>query len=331
MRQAGHAQPPVASGNEEPRGKRAPTRAIRHFRALPSQAHPILVGDLVHARDVAGRLKYAMASSDLPSSDVPQVDLDFDAALERGDLASAARLLERGADVNRVWATTEAIERDTYDETKTYLRRAALYGDVAAVRFLLEHGADPNIAGIFSRETALLGAARLGHAEVVDLLLAHGADVSAVDSRSDQSVIDSALAGVHAPVVRSLLAAGAPARFEHLNFSINGGAAAREVVRLLVEHGVDINSIDSWGRTPLMWAAEYAEVDTVRLMMDLGADVNRVSEPNMNGWQSYHTALELARKENRKEVVALLRAAGAKVDPRSESPLDRLKDLFGFR
>jgi ankyrin repeat protein len=132
--------------------------------------------------------------------------------------------------------------------------------------------------------------------------------------------------------VRSLLAAGARATFEHLNFSINGGAAAREVVRLLVGHGGDINAIDTWGRTPLMWAAEYAEVETVRLMMDLGADVNRVSEPNMNGWQSYHTALELARNGKNHDVVALLLAAGAKVDPRApgESLVDRLKDFLGL-
>jgi hypothetical protein len=65
-------------------------------------------------------------------------------------------------------------------------------------------------------------------------------------------------------------------------------------------------------------------------MMDLGADVNRVSEPNMNGWQSYHTALGLARKEKRKNVVELLLAAGARVDPRGESLLDRLKDFLGL-
>jgi ankyrin repeat protein len=273
-----------------------------------------------------------MASSDLPQTHVPQVDIEFDAALERRDLASAARVLERGADVNRVWATAEVIERDTYDETMTYLRRAALGDDVATARFLLEHGADPNIAGTFSGETALAAAARLGHAEVVDLLLAHGADVSAVDTRTGWSVIDYALAGVHAPVVRSLLGAGARATFEHLNFSIDGGAAAREVVRLLVEHGADINSIDTWGRTPLMWASEYAEAETVRLMLDLGADVNRVSEPNMNGWQSYHTALELARKEKNHEVVELLLAAGAKVAPRAPggSLLTRVKDFLGL-
>lgn len=48
-----------------------------------------------------------------------------------------------------------------------------------------------------------------------------------------------------------------------------------------------------------MWAAEYADLETVRLMMNLGADVNHVSEPNMNGWQSYHTALEHAQGEPR--------------------------------
>ncbi|MEP6732987.1 MAG: ankyrin repeat domain-containing protein [bacterium] len=257
------------------------------------------------------------------------MDLDFDAALQRGDLVSAASLIERGADVNRVWATTEQVERDTYDETKTYLRQAALGDEPEVVRFLLEHGADPNVAGIYSGETALLGAARYGHTKVVDLLLAHGADVSVVDTRTHWSVLDYAVCGVHVPTLRSLLAAGARPRLERLNFSIQGGAAAREVIRLLVENGADINAIDGWGRTPLMWAAEHAEVDTVRLMMDLGADVKRVSEPNSNGWQSYETALGAARKANRKEVAALLQAAGAKVDPRSESLLDRLKNLLG--
>jgi ankyrin repeat protein len=235
--------------------------------------------------------------------------------------------------VNRVWATTEVVERDTYDETKTYLRRAALGDDVAAVRFLLEHGADPNIAGIYSGETALIGAARLGHTEVVDLLLTHGADVAALDTRTGWSAIDYALAGVHAPVVRRLLAARAHPKFEHLNFSIDGGASAREVVRLLVDHGGDVNGIDSWGRTPLMWAAEYAEPETVRLLIELGADVNRVSEPNVNGWQSYETALGVARKGKRRDVEAVLLAAGARVDPRGSDGvglLDRLRDALGL-
>ena len=260
----------------------------------------------------------------------PEVDLDLDAALARGDLASAAQLVERGADVNRVWGTMVVIDRDAYDETMTLLRGAALAGNVAVSRFLLEHGADANDAGIFSGETALLIAARLGHAEIVDLLLAHGASVLAVDSRSEWSVMDYALVGVYAPVVRRLLAAGARATFARVNFSMQGGAEAREVVRLLVEHGADVNAIDTWGRTPLMWASVYADAETVQLMIDLGADVNRVSEPNMNGWQSYETALGLARTKKRPEVVALLQANGARTDPRAASLFGRFKNLLGL-
>src|SRR5687768_14322683 len=118
---------------------------------------------------------------DMPSNDLPNVDRDFAAALLAGDLGTAARLLEHGAAINRVIPTTEVIERDTYDDTTTYLIMASARGHVPVVRFLLEHGADPHFAGLFAGQTALLAAARFGHAEVVDLLLAHGVDVDAVD------------------------------------------------------------------------------------------------------------------------------------------------------
>jgi ankyrin repeat protein len=247
--------------------------------------------------------------------EVPEIDLELASAITDRDYARASELLDRGARIDRVIRTFETFDRDVVEETRTYLINAATRGDAETVKFLLEHGADPNIPGTYSGRTALLAAAAYGYAAVVDLLLAHGADVAAIDRYDAQTAIAYATAKVRPPIVRSLLVAGAKGRFRRFGFSVDGGAPAREVVRLLVEHGADINEVDDWGRTPLMWAAQYADGDTIQLMIELGADVNRVSEPNMNGVRSDETALGLARKRERVEVVALLRRHGARESP----------------
>ena len=251
----------------------------------------------------------------MTSTDLPDVNRDFAAALLAGDLAAAERLRARGAAINRVILTTEQIDRDTFDDTTTHLIMAAARDQAPVVRFLLEHGADPNYAGTFAGRTALLAAARWGHAEVVDVLLAHGVDVDALDRHDRRTSLDYAVATCNAAIVRSLLTGGARGDFRHVGFSVAGGAPAREIVELLVAHGVDINALDDWGRTPLMWAAQYAEVETVERMIALGADVNRVSEANMNGVRSNETALGLARGAKREDVVGVLRRHGAKEGP----------------
>ncbi|MEO8201530.1 MAG: ankyrin repeat domain-containing protein [Gemmatimonadota bacterium] len=255
------------------------------------------------------------------SDDIFPLDRDFANALSERDYERAAEVLHRGADINRVIHRMETFDRDVVDETTSYLVDAATAGDVEMVTFLLEHGADPNAAGSYSGRTALLSATRFGHAGVVDLLLIHGADVTTVDSYNGQNALGEASTMVNPAIVRSLLAAGARGSFRRLGFSLDGGAGAREVTRLLVEHGADINEVDDWGRTPLMWAAQYADPETVRYMIGLGADVNRVSEPNMNGIQSNENALGLAWARKRRDVAAVLLAHGACQVASTRSPL----------
>src|SRR5262249_27581146 len=145
---------------------------------------------------------------------------------------------------------------------------------------------DPNVASSFGGETALLAAARLGYAEIVGLLLEHGADFAAVDHPSKFSAMEYAISNENAAIVRGLLAAGARPTFRRISFNREGGAAAREIIRMLIERGVDINKKDDWGRTPLMWAAEGAPLETVQFLIDSGADVNIISGKNMNGVSS---------------------------------------------
>src|SRR5262249_19434413 len=159
-------------------------------------------------------------------------------------------------------------ERGTYEDTTTFLIEAALRGRVETVRFLLANGANPNIGRSFTGETPLLAAAQYGYPKIVDLLLAHGADCRAVDHPSKFPAMEYAIYHENASIVRSLLAAGAPLTFRRFSFNGQDPEAAREILRMLMQHGFDINKRDDWGRTPLMWAAERAPLETVQFLID---------------------------------------------------------------
>ena len=90
-----------------------------------------------------------------------------------------------------------------------------------------------------------------------------------------------------------------------------------EVMRLLIDHGADVNAQNSFGATALMWSV--SDPAKVRLLLDHGAEVNLAAK-------SGRTALIIAAFTNPSaEVVGLLLAKGAKVevmDARHVTPLN---------
>jgi ankyrin repeat protein len=98
--------------------------------------------------------------------------VDLFGALALGDLAQAEQLLV--ADHGRV-------------QREGSLHLLAKRGDLEAVRWLLEHGADPNARWSHwdAEVTPMHLAAAQGHADVVRLLLAAGADPTIRDSKHD--------------------------------------------------------------------------------------------------------------------------------------------------
>jgi uncharacterized protein len=98
------------------------------------------------------------------------------------------------------------------------LMRAVEGGDAAAVKSLLDAGAQVNVAAA-AGETALMRAAARGHLEVVRLLLGAGADVHARSENGFTALFMAVFFG-HAAVVRALLEAGSdPAAPMQLNTS----------------------------------------------------------------------------------------------------------------
>ena len=83
------------------------------------------------------------------------------------------------------------------------------------------------------------------------------------------------------------------------------------MVWLLAENQADLNAVDRWGRTALMWAIEN-ERSVAFLLLDIGADVKV-------GARDGSTALHLAAfKELEAAVVSILLKEGAIIDARTQ-------------
>jgi ankyrin repeat protein len=116
-----------------------------------------------------GSVLLAAGACDHPSSDSPLVQ-----AARGGSLDTIERLLDSGADVN-----LPAPTGDGWDATP--LQHAILARQAAAVRLLLDRGADPNGVGSPNAPAPLMLAAGDTDPTFVNLLLAHGADAAIED------------------------------------------------------------------------------------------------------------------------------------------------------
>jgi len=150
-------------------------------------------------------------------------------AIERGDLAAARGLIQKGSDVNAAqsdgatglhWAvyrnSVEAVDllvragakSAANREGMTPLAMAALYGNPAIVDRLLKAGADSKALGP-NGETMVMFAARNGNPESIRLLVEAGANVNAREPVRGTTALMWAVEQRHPEAVAVLLKAGA--------------------------------------------------------------------------------------------------------------------------
>src|SRR5581483_427919 len=232
-------------------------------------------------------------------------------AAYQNDAEAADLLLRAGAKPN---AAT--------DLGVTPLWLASQNGDSGMVTRLLRAGADPNLA-LLAGETPVMVAARSGYPAVVEQLLAQGARVDARGARG-QTALMWAVAQKHATVVKVLLAhhpdrqlrsdvwnevmAVPPHGYLPYNKAIPHGGetalmfAARvgdlESAKLLVAAGADVNDADAWGVSATTLAAHSGFTGLVKFLLEHGADPNAAP----NGFTALHEAI-MRRDE---EMVAAL-------------------------
>ncbi len=175
-------------------------------------------------------------------------------AAHQNDLDAATLLIEAGADVNAANALGA-----------TPLWLAAVNGSASMVERLLESGADPNV-WLKVGETPLMTAARSGDVETVEQLLRHGADVNAVELERGQTALMWAVAQQHAEVARVLIDNDADlhARSDVWYQLENTAGNTNPSGNFRMAHG---------GSTPLLFVARNGDVETARVLVEAGADV----------------------------------------------------------
>lgn len=189
---------------------------------------------------------------------------------------------------------------------KTPLHDAADFGRVDAARILLAHGADPEARDRYGR-APLHYAAREGHPELVTFLVERGADPD-VGDRGGRTPLMEAVSGVSPEtreerfrVAQVLLAAGAlpdqPDRGSRRSalHAAAGPQGDPGFVGLLLDHGARVDLADSQGETPLHQAVSAGSLESVRLLLDAGADPNAGSRGTPLAAAAYAGQLEIAR------------------------------------
>ena len=161
----------------------------------------------------------------------------------------AALLLEYGADVS--------LQSPQFKLCP--LPQAADNGHTAMIRFLLSHGADPNVRGML-RITPLAMCLSDSKLECAKLLLEAGADPCAKESKSENSLLHNAVRQRQPGIAKLLLAFDAQASAVNAAgdapLHVAAGNKDIEMMRVLCSHGADPSATNKAGLTSLQIAAE---------------------------------------------------------------------------
>lgn len=189
------------------------------------------------------------------------------AACSNGSEQVAQRLISSGANISLATLSEQ-----------TPLHLAARNGHLNLVRLLLESGSEVN--SVDSRKaTPLHSAAEAKQTEIAKLLLQYGANVIAVDENGHPPL--------YFPLERNdismarLLIAAAPDQiklagkyYKWLPLHFTAQFNILESMRLLLDYGADPDLVSDLGSTALTLAAHLDSSEIVHLLIEKGADVN---------------------------------------------------------
>lgn len=243
----------------------------------------------------------------------------LDWAIANGELDSLKLIIQAGADLNRkksYYGFTPLIDAGSRSHPNKY----------EIMELLLQHGADPNATddggdNLLMRLLSGSSGTRDELATIAPLLLDHGLDVNA-RNRNGKTALQLACFWGQLDVVKHLMPRGAnlhevdKAKETLLVEVMSGGTGPsipgqhKEIVRLLIENGTDVNTRDGFGDTVLMFACQQGHLDLAEFLLEKGADINQANDHIFKG----RTALVGTAWYGRVEAVKLLLAHDADIN-----------------
>ena len=213
--------------------------------------------------------KAAVRSLLLKKADVNAGQVDGTTALHwavrSDDLETADLLLKAGANVSV--ANREGVMP---------MQLAAMNGNGAMLERLIKAGANVNSPLTSSGDTALMMAARTGKPDAVKVLLDNGAQVDTKESWGDTTALMWAVAEGNHAIVKMLIDRGANvnARTKFVPSATGRGFEGATPVATNGNQTAEQNS--SGLLTPLMFAAREGDLESARMLVAAGANVNAI-------------------------------------------------------
>ena len=180
---------------------------------------------------------------------------------------------------------------------------AAIHGDFdTTLTGLFKRGFDPNTKDAKGEPGLVIAMREHSLKAAASLIAQPDIDVDALNAAGESALMMAALKGDMAGV-QLLLAHGAKVNkpgWSALHYAASGPDV--QIVNLLLDRGAEIDASSPNGSTPLMLASQYGSEDSVKLLLQRGADVKRRNQLDLD-------AVDFARKSGRAPVVNLVERA----------------------
>jgi len=278
-------------------------------------------------------LAVSNARSATPKSDVA------DAAM-RGDKAAVRVLVQKKTDVNapQIDGTTGlhwAVQADDLELTDLLIRNgakvsvatvagatplqlAAVNGSAVLLDRLIAAGADPNAPLTRSGDTALMIASRTGKVDAVRMLLDHGAKVNTQETWGGTTALMWSVSEKHPEVTKVLIERGADVNARSYYVPSASGRGFEGTTPIAQKPAKEFEEFASGWLTPLMFAARENDLESARVLVKAGADINAQSGDGKD-------ALSLAFFDGSYDVAEFLIDSGANVN---QKDAQRFTPLF---
>lgn len=261
-----------------------------------------------HVNPVAPSNQTQVVNQSQPTEKELKYSKQLITAAETGDLTKVMQLIKEGYDPN------------SQDKNSgiTPLTQAALFGHVDVLKYLLQHGANPNQKDEYNGtalDAAIHNEPTLQKKEkqiskLVNVLIEAGADVNNVsggpEATSTTPLLDATING-YQEVVLTLLKAGAspdvPDQNKKTPLWYGASTDNVEVVQMLLDAGANANLADINGKKPTDIAREKQHLEVFKLLSSNGRTLNSGTIDKLNS--ALFTATEKGDAEGVKTALVM--------------------------